>query len=104
MKVASNVNTTKVFLENSQKNLGVNGTGQRKNITLTQPISQNNDTATKPALQNITLTDETNDDHLSVDNFPPDEDSEAFNKTLAEHHITNSTEVRFMKPKKIDVE
>jgi hypothetical protein len=94
-KVTPNLNTTKVSLDSIQKNLGVNGTGQRKNITI-KPVLLGNETSAKiPVLQNITLTkNQTEDDDiLSGDNFPPDEESEAFGKTLTEHHITNSTEV-----------
>jgi hypothetical protein len=93
-KVTPNLNTTKVSLDSIQKNLGVNGTGQRKNITI-KPVLLGNETSAKiPVLQNITLTkNQTEDDDiLSGDNFPPDEESEAFGKTLTEHHITNSTE------------
>ncbi|XP_044267904.1 plexin domain-containing protein 1 [Tribolium madens] len=90
-KTATNATAPKVQLESLQKNLGENGTGIRKNITIDKPKTLPNQTLDKSVLQNITLPkNETDDGELSIDSFPPD--ANELNKTLEEHHITNSTE------------
>ncbi|EFA03767.1 plexin domain-containing protein 2 [Tribolium castaneum] len=88
-KVATSVNTTKIQ-DSLQKNLGENGTGIRKNVTTDKPKILSNQTVDKSVLQNITLPKNETDDELAIDSFPPD--ANELNKTLEEHHITNSTE------------
>lgn len=91
-KLSANITLTPLEIEGIHKNLGENGAGQRKNITSDKPKTLTNQTVDKTVLQNITLSkNQTEDEDLAIDSFPPD--ANKLNKTLEEHHITNSTEV-----------